>query len=89
MSIQKKSLISTLKTAKKAHVASAPLATATDAKSEQGVKLGTSKLRSAKLYSAKLRSAKLYTSKLRSAKLNTAKLNTSKLRSAKLNTKKV
>lgn len=38
MSIQKKSLISTLKTAKKANVASAPLAEG-DAKGTKGVKL--------------------------------------------------
>jgi hypothetical protein len=40
MSIQKKSLISTLKTTKKANIASAPVDTATDAKAGQSVKLG-------------------------------------------------
>jgi hypothetical protein len=43
MSIQKKSLISTLKTAKKANVASAPLVNAADAKGTKGVKLGIAK----------------------------------------------
>jgi len=38
MSIEKKSLVSTLKTAKKAHVASAPLAEG-DAKATKGVKM--------------------------------------------------
>jgi hypothetical protein len=39
MSIQKKSLISTLKSAKKAQIASAPLADASDVKGTQGVKM--------------------------------------------------
>jgi hypothetical protein len=43
MSIQKKSLISTLKTAKKANVASAPLAEAGDVKGTKGVKMATTK----------------------------------------------
>jgi len=39
MSIQKKSLISTLKSAKKARIASAPLADGADLKGSQGVKM--------------------------------------------------
>ena len=39
MSIQKKSLISTLKSAKKARIASAPLADGADLKGRQGVKM--------------------------------------------------
>jgi hypothetical protein len=71
MSIQKKSLLSTLKTAKKANIASSPLAEVGDATSSKSVKLAkVNNIRLAKVNNVKL--AKVNNVKL--AKVNNTRL---------------
>jgi hypothetical protein len=77
MSIEKKSLISTLKTTKKANVAKEQFS---------GASLGTVpkspslKVTSGKMLSKKVTSAKMLSSKLKSAKMHSAKMQSAKIR---------